>query len=83
MEQCFKVNVLKSGFSITNYHITVPTTQVCDHRTQLWLCNFRLHEHLNQGENLKVIVVQLGELDFFFMELYKVSMVHRHIDSVS
>ena len=67
MEQCFKVNVLKSGFSITNYDITVPTTQVCDHRTQLWLWIFRLQEHFNQGENLKVN----GSSTFFFREQQK------------
>ena len=61
MEQCFKVNVLKSGFSITNYHITVPTTQVCDHTTQLWLCVYRLCEHFEQGENLEIMVVELGK----------------------
>ena len=82
MEQCFKVNVLKSGFSITNYHITVPTTQVCDHRTQLWLCIFRLHEHSKQGENLKVMVVELV-VNLFLHRIIKVSMVHRHIDSIS
>ena len=38
----FKVNVFKSAFTITNHHITVPTTQVCDHTTQLWLWGYRL-----------------------------------------
>ena len=61
LEQCFKVNVFKSGFTVTNHHITVPTTQVCDHRTQLWLCVYKLHEYFKQGEKLKVMVVGLGE----------------------
>ena len=82
LEQCFKVNVFKSGFTVTNHDITVPTTQVCDHRTQLWLCVYRLWEHFKQGENLKVMVVELA-VNLFLHRITKVSMVHRHIDSIS
>ena len=83
MEQCFKVNVLKSGFSITNYHITVPTTQVCDNRTQRGLWGYyRLRKHFKQGKNLKITVVELGEF-FLLQRTTKVSIFHRHIDSIS
>ena len=61
MEQSYKVNVFKSGFTVTNHDITVPTTQVCDHTTQLWLCVYRLCEHFEQGENLEIMVVELGK----------------------